>query len=112
DAARSRLGDYRGERAAFAEVAGRVPLLDLVETIVLHTGLWHTGDESRGRHNLLRFLDLAERFEPVEGDPGLSAFVECLPLPDESEEDVAEAHPSATDAVRVSTIHQAKGLEF
>ncbi|MGH9278323.1 MAG: UvrD-helicase domain-containing protein, partial [Acidimicrobiales bacterium] len=109
-AARSRLGDYRSERATFAEIASRVPLLDLAETIVLHTGLWRGGE--RARENLLRFLDLAEGFEPIEGDPGLAAFLEYLQLLDESEEDVAEAHVSGEDAVRVSTVHQAKGLEF
>ncbi len=48
----------------------------------------------------------------MEGDPGLAAFVEYLHLLDESEEDLAEAHLGDTDAVRVMTIHQAKGLEF
>ena len=110
-AARARLADYRRERAEFAEVARRVPLLDLVETIVVHTGLWHAAGKV-GRENILRFLDLAARFKPIEGDPGLTAFVEYLQLLDESEEDVAEAHSSEADSVRVMTIHQAKGLEF
>ena len=48
----------------------------------------------------------------MEGDPGLAAFVEYLHLLDESEEDLAEAHLGDADAVRVMTIHQAKGLEF
>ena len=110
-AARGRLAAYRDERAQLAAVATRVPLLDLAETIVLHTGLWHAAG-AVGRENVLRFLDLAERFAPVEGDPGLTAFIEYLQLLGESEEDVAEAHPSETDQVRVMTIHQAKGLEF
>ncbi|MDQ3979567.1 MAG: ATP-dependent helicase [Actinomycetota bacterium] len=111
DAARGRLADYRDERAQLAALASRVPLLDVAETIVLQTGLWHAAGPI-GRENVLRFLDLAERFAPVEGDPGLTAFVEYLQLLDESEEDVAEAHPSDTDQVRLMTIHQAKGLEF
>jgi DNA helicase-2/ATP-dependent DNA helicase PcrA len=110
-AARARVVDYRNERAALADVARRVPLLDLAETVVLHTGLWHAAG-AVGRENLLRFLDLADRFTPMEGEPGLAAFVEYLQLLDESEEDVAEAHASAVDAVRVMTVHQAKGLEF
>ena len=110
-AARTRLADYREERTQLAAIARRVPLLDLAETIVLHTGLWHAAGPI-GRENVLRFLDLAARFEPVEGEPGLTAFVEYLQLLDESEEDVAEAHPSDTDQVRIMTIHQAKGLEF
>jgi DNA helicase-2/ATP-dependent DNA helicase PcrA len=110
-AAKTRLAAYREERAQLAAIASRVPLLDLAETIVLRTGLWHAAGNI-GRENILRFLDLAERFEPVEGDPGLTAFIEYLQLLDESEEDVAEAHPSETDEVKVMTIHQAKGLEF
>ena len=109
--ARARLGAFRSERQALAAAAARLPVLDLAETVILRTGLWQAAGR-RGRENLLRFLDLAERFEPVEGDPGLPAFVEYLQLLDESEEDLAEAHLTDTDAVKVMTIHQAKGLQF
>jgi len=109
--ARTRLGVFCSERAELAAAAGRLPVLDLAETVILRTGLWRAAGD-RGRENLLRFLDLAERFEPVEGDPGLAAFVEYLQLLDESEEDLAESHPGDTDAVKVMTVHQAKGLEF
>jgi ATP-dependent DNA helicase UvrD/PcrA len=111
DAARERLSAFAVERAALDRQAARLPVLDLIETILLRTGLWRAAGE-RGRENLLRLLDLAERFSPVEGDPGLPAFVEYLRLLDESEEDLAEAHPTDRDAVRLMTIHQAKGLEF
>jgi len=110
-AARARLNAFGAERAVLAAAAARLPVLDLAETVILRTGLWQAAGRW-GRENLLRFLDLAERFEPVEGDPGLPAFVEYLQLLDESEEDVAEAHPTDTDAVKVMTIHQAKGLQF
>ena len=110
-AARSRLGDFRRERTDLALVASRVPLLDLAETVVLHTGLWRAAGDV-GRENLLRFLDLADKFTPIEGESSLPAFIEYLQLLDQSEEDVAEAHPSDVDAVRIMTIHQAKGLEF
>ena len=102
-----------GRRAPALAAAGRsrLPVLDLAETIVQRTGLWQAAGDA-GRENLLRFLDLAERFAPVEGDPGLPAFLEYLHLLDESEEDVAEAHPTDVDAVKVMTIHQAKGLEY
>ncbi|HEV3352247.1 MAG TPA: ATP-dependent DNA helicase [Acidimicrobiales bacterium] len=108
---RRRIMDFADERRRLAALAARLPVLDLAETIVQRTGLWQAAGE-RGRQNLLRFLDLAERFAPVEGDPGLPAFLEHLRLIDESEEDVAEAHPSDVDAVKVMTIHQAKGLEY
>ena len=108
---RARLNAFTAERHVLAAAAARLPVLDLAEAVILRTGLWKAAGR-RGRENLLRFLDLAERFEPVEGDPGLPAFVEYLQLLDESEEDVAEAHPTDTDAVKVMTIHQAKGLQF
>jgi DNA helicase-2/ATP-dependent DNA helicase PcrA len=38
--------------------------------------------------------------------------VEYLQLLDESDDDLAEAHLTDSDAVKVMTIHQAKGLEF
>ena len=56
-----------GARAA----AGRLPVLDLAETVILRTGLWQAAGR-KGRENLLRFLDLAGRFAPIEGDPGLA----------------------------------------
>ena len=111
DAARSRLRAFVDEGTELAAAAGRLPVLDLAETIILRTGLWQASGD-RGRENLLRFLDLAGRFAPVEGDPGLPAFLEYLQLLDDSEEDVAEFHASDDDAVKVMTIHQAKGLEF
>ena len=42
----------------------------------------------------------------------MRAFVEYLQLLDESDDDLAEAHLTDADAVKVMTIHQAKGLEF
>ena len=111
DEAHDRLAAFDRERRHLADQARRLPVLGLVEAILARTGLWQAAGPL-GRQNLLRFLDLAERFRPVEGDPGLAAFVEYLHLLDESEEDLAEAHLGDTDAVRVMTIHQAKGLEF
>src|SRR5205807_5483630 len=95
---RRRLMDLADERRRLTALASRLPVLDLAETIVQRTGLWQAAGE-RGRQNLLRFLDLAERFAPIEGDPGLPAFLEHLRFIDESEEDVAEAHPTDVDAV-------------
>ena len=111
EVARRRLAGFMVERAALAGAATRMPVLELAETIVERTGLWRASGEL-GRENLLRFLDLAEGFSPIEGDTGLRAFVEYLQLLDESDDDLAEAHLTDADAVKVMTIHQAKGLEF
>jgi DNA helicase-2/ATP-dependent DNA helicase PcrA len=109
--ARARLAAFAGERGELAAAAGRLPVLDLAEAVVERTGLWQASGD-KGRENMLRFLDLAARFTPVEGDPGLPAFVEYLQLLDASEQDLAEAHLTDADAVKVMTVHQAKGLEF
>ena len=109
--ARSRLRGFLAERAALTDAASRLPVLELTETIVERTGLWRAAGPL-GQENLLRFLDLADGFTPVDGDPGLAAFVEYLQLLDESDDDLAEAHLTDADAVKVMTIHQAKGLEF
>ncbi|MGH9265648.1 MAG: ATP-dependent DNA helicase, partial [Acidimicrobiales bacterium] len=111
DEGRRRLRGFLAERATLAAAATRMPVLELAETVVERTGLWRASGKL-GRENLLRFLDLAEGFTPVEGDPGLRAFVEYLQLLDESDDDLAEAHLTDADAVKVMTIHQAKGLEF
>ncbi|MGI9079372.1 MAG: ATP-dependent DNA helicase [Acidimicrobiales bacterium] len=111
DEGRRRLGRFCAERQSLARAAQTMPVSDLAENILELTGLWRAAGD-KGRENLLRFLDLAARFAPVEADPGLPAFVEYLQLLDESEEDIAEAHPAEADAVKVMTIHQAKGLEF
>ena len=110
-AARGRLATFWEERRSLSGLAARLSVLDLAEAVARRTGLWAAAGP-RGRENLLRFFDLAARFAPVEGDPGLTAFVEYLQLLDETDEELAEAHPSGTDAVRVMTVHQAKGLEF
>ena len=110
-AARGRLATFCRERRCLSALAARLSVLDLAEAVTQRTGLWESAGP-RGRENLLRFFDLAARFAPVEGDPGLLAFVEYLQLLDQSEEELAEAHLSDVDAVRVMTIHQAKGLEF
>ncbi|MEY2566050.1 MAG: ATP-dependent helicase UvrD/PcrA [Actinomycetota bacterium] len=110
-AARTRLAALAAERRELSAAARRLSVLDLCELVSTRTGLWAaTGD--KGRENLLRFFELAARFAPVDGDPGLTAFVEYLQLLDETEEELAEAHPSDAEAIRVMTVHQAKGLEF
>jgi DNA helicase-2/ATP-dependent DNA helicase PcrA len=106
-----RLGRFVAERSSLAGASSRLPVLELAETIIERTGLWQASGPL-GHENLLRFLDLADTFAPVEGDFGLPAFVEYLQLLDESDDDLAEAHLTDADAVKVMTIHQAKGLEF
>lgn len=110
-AARSRLAAFLCEHEELASLARRVALVDTVEAVVARTGLWHAAG-APGRENLLRLLGLVESFTPVEGHAGVAALVEYLQLLDRAEVDLAEAQDSDDDAVRLMTIHQAKGLEF
>ncbi|MEY2398488.1 MAG: ATP-dependent helicase UvrD/PcrA, partial [Actinomycetota bacterium] len=89
----------------------RVPLAELCDDIARRTDLWSACDAT-GRENLLRFGDLAQRYAPVEGGSGLAEFVDYIAMVMESEEELGEATPGDIDAVKVMTIHQAKGLEF
>ena len=73
--------------------------------------MWAEADQ-KARENLLRFGDLAQRYAPVDGVHGLGGFVDYVAMVAESEEELGEAAVGDRDAVRVMTIHQAKGLEF
>ncbi len=96
---------------ALIAAAQRVPLAELVDEIARRGDLWAVCDTT-GRENLLRFGDLAQRYAPVEGGSGLAEFVDYIQMVMESEEELGEATPGDIDAVKVMTIHQAKGLEF
>ncbi|MGH9123820.1 MAG: ATP-dependent DNA helicase, partial [Acidimicrobiales bacterium] len=109
--ARAHLEHFRSQWDYLGAAARRLPLVDLAELVAERVGLWGAVGE-RGRDNLLRFLELAQGFQPVEGVPGLVAFLDYLRLLDESEEDLAVSHAGNRDAAVVLTIHQAKGLEW
>ena len=91
--------------------AERVPLAELCDEITRRTDLWAVCDDT-ARENLLRFGDLAQRYAPIEGGGGIGEFVEYIAMVMESEEELGEATPGNVDAVKVMTVHQAKGLEF
>ncbi|MEY2468469.1 MAG: ATP-dependent helicase UvrD/PcrA, partial [Actinomycetota bacterium] len=91
--------------------AARLPLAELCDEITRRTDLWAVCDAT-ARENLLRFGDLAQRYAPIEGASGLAEFVDYIAMVMESEEELGEATPGDFDAVKIMTIHQAKGLEF
>lgn len=91
--------------------AARLPIAELCDEIARRTDLWGACDD-KARENLLRFGDLAQRYAPIEGAGGLAEFVDYIAMVMESEEELGEATPGDIDAVKVMTIHQAKGLEF
>lgn len=110
-AAVTRLDAFCQVWDALIAAAERVPLAELVDEIARRAELWAVCDTT-GRENLLRFGDLAQRYAPVEGGSGLAEFVDYIQMVMESEEELGEATPGDIDAVKIMTIHQAKGLEF
>jgi ATP-dependent helicase/nuclease subunit A len=67
------------------------------------------GEQRRG--NVERFLHLARQFDGGRGE-SLARFLGFLEAQQESEIDIEPAAPPETDAVRLMSIHQSKGLEF
>jgi DNA helicase II / ATP-dependent DNA helicase PcrA len=107
----ARLASFRTVLHDLALVAGRRSLVDVTEAVIHAAGLWSVVD-AVGHENLLRFLDIVHRFEPLDGPTTVASFLQYLDLVELSEDDPAEATPVASDAVQLMTIHQAKGLEF
>ncbi len=110
-AAVTRLDAFCQVWDALITACERVPLAELVDEIARRADLWAVCDNT-GRENLLRFGDVAQRYAPVEGGSGLAEFVDYIQMVMESEEELGEATPGDVDAVKIMTIHQAKGLEF
>jgi DNA helicase II / ATP-dependent DNA helicase PcrA len=106
-----RVKTLLADRAALTHRLDDLRLPDLVEAIIQVERLRDRVD-AVGTENLLRFLDVAERFVPLDGAATVLSFLDYLHLVMDGEDEPAEAVASATAAVRIMTIHQAKGLEF
>ncbi len=116
--------DQRTRLLAFARVfagerprAERVPVEVLLERAIVATGydlavLARTGGERR-LANLRKLMRLARDYERAEG-PDLRGFVTFAHTQDlvEAREGEAALESDGLDAVRLMTIHRAKGLEF
>ncbi len=93
----------------------RAPVFQCLERIIdeTHYADW-AGAQDRGeqhRANVERFLQLAREFDSGRGE-SLPRFLRFLEAQQESEIDIEPAAPPETDAVRLMSIHQSKGLEF
>ncbi len=106
-----RVKTLLADRAMLLRRLDDLRLPDLVEAIIEVERLRDRVD-AVGMENLLRFLDVAERFVSLDGAPTVRSFLDYLQLVMDGEDEPAEAVPSANAAVRIMTIHQAKGLEF
>lgn len=119
-AAQERLLDFRRLYRRFLEAAQGSSLVDLCRLILDETATWNeveareAGPALTARVNLYRFLDLAEDWSPLRGQPTLQAFLGYLDLiaDDKSASELDTANVGAEDAVVLLTIHRAKGLEW
>ncbi len=113
------LLQFREEyRDLLTEAQGQ-SLVELARSVLDRTGAWSdiaAMEPAAGlsaRLNLYRFLDLTERWAPLEGRPSLSAFLTYLSeLEDDTTEELDTARLSEEDAVTLVTVHRAKGLEW
>jgi DNA helicase-2/ATP-dependent DNA helicase PcrA len=94
------------------------PLPDLIADIERTTGLdielEATPERLRGgrRANVLAFLDVAADFVGIDGKTDLGAFLASLDAAEKAEDGYDIGTPSAADAVKLMTVHAAKGLEW
>ena len=113
------LADFRSVHRSLLTEAQGANLSGLVRLILSVTEAWHEIDalpwpsNVSARLNIYRFLDYTEHWNPLEGGASLEAFLHHLELV--SEEPVNEldaARVGTNDAVTLTTIHRAKGLEW
>ena len=93
-------------------------LLDLMHRVVSVTGLdvevgaAPYGPKTRRSDALSTFLDVAASFADLDGDPSVRAFLSYLHAADEFERGLETAAPTASESVKLLTVHKAKGLEW
>ena len=120
-APRGRAGAARRPSRASSPPSGRAPSArpaeELLERAIVATGydlavLARSGGERR-LANLRKLMRLAREYEQAEG-PDLRGFIAFAATQDliEAREGEAALESEGLDAVRLMTIHRAKGLEF
>jgi DNA helicase-2/ATP-dependent DNA helicase PcrA len=119
DQGRARLDEFAAELAEL-RVAARHPVGDFMGEVVRRAGILDELEADVDRvmsaqraRNVAAFLDQVRAFVPIEGELTLRAFLDYVDAVIALEkEDWETVQPSDEDAVKVMTIHQAKGLEF
>jgi ATP-dependent helicase/nuclease subunit A len=117
DADRERLGAFVGRLAAERRVAGRLSLETLIDRAVSDSGYdraalaMPSGD--RRMANVRKLMRLAREYE-AENGRDLRGFIDLLDEQDlmQAREGEAPLEAEGQTAIRLMTIHAAKGLEF
>lgn len=116
---RARLAAFRDELRAL-RVEARRPVPEFFGEVIRRMGVVEEleagpdrGVGAQRARNLGAFLDQVQAFEPIEGELTLRSFLEYVDgVESLDKEEWEPVQPSDEDAVKVMTIHQAKGLEF
>lgn len=91
-----------------------------INQIITTIGFWdeaaalRPGEATTARLNIARFVNVANGWRPIEGRPTVSRFLRYIDALNESGRDEALTPPTASvvDAVELTTVHGAKGLEW
>ena len=116
-AARRRFARVAGELAALRRHADE-PVLDLTRRVVSTLGLdvelvaTPELERTNRRDQLGAFLDAVADYVDVDGDASLSGLLAWLQAELESGTGLEQAVPSDREAVKLLTVHKAKGLEW
>ncbi len=111
------LVELRGELTRFRSLLSQ-PIVEAVVGVISAIGLdveieaSPAGLAAARAANLSAFLDHAARFEGIEGESDLAAFLAYLGAAAEKENGLDIGGVSAADTVKLMTVHKAKGLEW
>jgi len=116
---RDRLERFRRiHRSLLVEAQGAGPS-ELARSVLARTGAWQEIEAMpapsgiSARLNVHRFLDFTEHWQPLEGSFSLRAFLDHLDMiGNDSDDGLDTARLADEDAVTLSTVHRAKGLEW
>lgn len=92
---------------------------ELARSVLARTGAWQEIEAMpaqsgiSARLNVHRFLDFTEHWQPLEGSSPLRTFLDHLEMmSDDPVDGLDTARVAGEDAVTLSTVHRAKGLEW
>jgi ATP-dependent helicase/nuclease subunit A len=88
-----------------------IPYSIMLEKILAETGLWQYFHEKQRYVNVKKFLRLVEEFE-AKGLSGIEIREKLIKASAKSDESKANVNTEGMDAVKIMTIHAAKGLQF
>ncbi len=117
---RSALERFNGLHRELMQFAQVNSVSNTINRIITTIGFWdeaaalRAGEATTARLNIGRFLNIANGWRPIEGRATVRRFLRYIDALNESGRDEALTPPvrSTADAVELTTIHGAKGLEW